>query len=1018
MSETGGREAVKGLVESYEQNRAEYLDSTYEETELREDFLNPLFKALGWDINNAADKSPSLRDVKKEARQETERGTTRKPDYEFRDDRAEPAFYLEAKRPHINLESDGPARQTREYGWTSNLAVSLLSNFERLIIYDCTVPVDENDGPHVARLREYEYTEYVEKFDEIANLLSYEAVLNGAIQDTFGDPSEAADRKTFDELFLEQLEDWRIRLAESIVTQNPDLNERDLNYVVHRVLNRIIFLRIAEDRDLERHEQLKKLDSYTYEALEELFQEAEERYNSELFDLLADYSSENITIEAEVIGSILEELYYPNSPYTFAVVESNIIGQIYDLFLGEELQIVNGELKVGEKPEVLNSQGAVATPDSIVTAIVKEAVAKKIEGKSPAELADYKIADICCGSGVFLTKAFEALVVHYRDWYAEHDPDADVVVQLGDELRLSYAEKRRILDRHVRGTDIDPLATEVTRFNLMLRLLEGPVALIDRFERTHSKPLVQKFGETVKNGNALVSTDYYTAFNGDTETEYRVNPFNFGNEFPDIMDQGGFDAIIGNPPYIRIQKMRQYTPDEEVEYYSDIYGYQTATQNNYDKYCLFIERALDLVHDDGTVGYIVSQKFLTVKVGEALRELISNKRALRKLVHFGVDQVFEEHDTYTCLLFLDGGGGDEYTVETEFDFDAWKVGTHDPTIINGDTESLSAEPWSFIGDAVDDLFTRIREACGYQLEDVAHVFVGLQTSRNKAYFLKDYDYRGGYYHFEDYMGNQQQIEEELVRKHLHTTNKWRPSIRPMETIEANRCLIYPYENGEVIPPTELESRFPHAWDYFTTKEVKEDLKSRDLYETNVSGDFYRYGRNQGFGMIEDDKIVVQVLSLEPRYGLDTDGITNTAGGNGPFYNIREKPSPPTDPDHIVDLDLRYLMAVLSHPVIEAIVRAQSTFFRDGYYSHGGQYIEHVPIMPIDESDDGEVDLYHEIIDKVQTHLDLSEDRREASTPVQKGKIESKMEALRESIQEKVSSLYNLSEDEIAVAESI
>lgn len=1019
MSGSSGREKVQELVAAYEANRAEYQDPSYQEAEVREDFLNPLFEALGWDVNNHKNKSPSVRDVKKEARQQTDQGTTRKPDYEFRDDQADPAFYVEAKKPSVSLDSDGPARQTREYGWTSNLTISILSNFERLIIYDCKVPVDEDDDPHVGRLQTYHYTEYVDKFSEIVGILSREAVLEGAIEDEFGDPSEAAERKTFDELFLEQLERWRQLLAEDVVENNDNINNRDLNYLVHRVLNRVIFLRVAEDRGLERHEQLKELDEYTYQKLEGLFEEAEERYNSELFDLLEDYSAENIDIDAEVVGTILEELYYPHSPYNFAVVESDIIGRIYDLFLGKELRRDGDELVVEEKPEVLHSQGAVSTPDAIVTEIVEESVAKKIEQRNPHDLDGYTVADICCGSGVFLTKAFEVLVSHYRDWHAEHEPEADILIEVGDELRLKYEEQKRILEEHIRGLDIDPLAIEVTRFNLTLKLLEDqPSALIDQYERTRDDPLVGELGGVVKHGNALVSTDYYTNFDVSDDTAYQVNPFDFESEFSSVMEQGGFNAIIGNPPYIRIQKMREYTPDSEVEYYSDVYQYETAQENNYDKYCLFIERALDLVCENGDVGYIVSQKFLTIEVGRQVRKLIADRESLRKIVHFGVNQVFENHSTYTCLLFLNSGGTDNYIVETDFDYKAWKEGDHNPSISTGETDTLSDEPWSFVGDAVDDLFSRIRGECEYNLDDVADVFVGLQTSRNSAYFLKDYEYRNGFYHFTDYKGNSQKVEEALVRDHLHTYNKWKPSIRFLDKVISNQKLIYPYEDGEVISPDEMQDSFPEAWKYFTTDEVKKDLKTRDLYDTDVDGAFYRYGRKQGFGKVEEDKIVVQVLTLEPRYGLDRDGITNTAGGNGPFYNIKSTDSLPDDSDRTVDLDLRYLMAVLSHPVIEAMVRARSTFFRDGYYSHGGQYIEHVPIKAIDESSDEEQETYQEIISDVQTHIDLSADLRDESDPSRQSQIETRMESLRNSIENKVSSLYDLSAEQIEIAESV
>lgn len=1020
-----GKEAalarIRKLVSQYEDQREEYRSDEYLESEVRSDFLDPFFRALGWDVDNEAGRPLRLREVKQEASVETKEGGTKKPDYEFRDGYGNGIFYVEAKRPGVSVDSVGPALQTRQYGWTANLPVSFLTNFEKLVVYDCSVTPEEGDQVHTARIRTYEFTDYVEKFEEIYSILSRDQVMDGALEDEFGEPSEAVERKTFDEVFLEQLEGWRTELAENIVSNNPDISQRDLNYFVHRLLNRIIFLRIAEDRDLETHERLKSLDDYSYSALEEIFEDAEDKYNSDLFDLVDEYSSENLTIDADALGSVLEDLYYPNSPYTFAVVESDIIGRIYDLFLGKELRKAGDSLDIVEKPEVLHSQGAVTTPEYIVDEIVSQSVEEELADIPISELGEFSVADICCGSGVFLTSAFEILLEKYRELYLKNSIE-DGLEEVADEMRLTFEERRNILEEHVFGVDIDPLAVEVTRFNLMLKLLEDqPTAQIDRFASEVGPPLLPRLGNNIHSGNSLVDLDFYREYDTNSgDSLYQVNPFNFDSAFSDIMDRGGFNAIIGNPPYIRIQKMREYTSDDEVEYYDEVHGYHTASRDNYDKYALFVERGLELLKEGGSLGFIIPQKFLNLKSGRQLREVIAEKRALSRLVHFGVDQVFQHHRNYTCLLFLKKGGVETYRVEKSFDLEDWILMESSPDIIEGSTENLDGESWAFVEDNVEELFSRIEDDNPYRLGDVADIFVGLQTSRNDVYFLRNWEFEDGFVHFTDKDGKAQKVEEELVRKLLHTTNKWKHTIYPMSKAEATYRLIYPYdENGDVIPPDTLESEYPEAWCYFC--EHEEVLRDRDLYDCDVDA-FYRYGRDQGFGKLDEEKIVIQVLSLEPRYALDDEGIYNTAGGNGPFYNVRRRESVQrkdgTDENLKLVQDNRYLLAILSHPVIEAMVRSDSSFFRDGYYSHGKQYIEDIPVKAIDEENEEEVALYSEIVDEVERHLNLYEDYRAESVESRKQTLNRRMTALRESIQDKISSLYDLSADEVEIAESV
>ena len=201
-----------------------------------------------------------LREVTHEANvtvEEDGESKNKKPDYAFRID-TELLFYLETKKPAVDIISDIlPAFQLRRYGWSGNLKISVLTNFTDLYIYDCSVRPVEDDDIGVALIAHYNYTEYVEKFNEIYGMLSKEAVITGEFEKKFALLLGPYRREPFDEYFLKQIKEWRLVFGNSIMKNNPSININTLNIVVQRILNRIIFLRICEDRSFEDYETLK-----------------------------------------------------------------------------------------------------------------------------------------------------------------------------------------------------------------------------------------------------------------------------------------------------------------------------------------------------------------------------------------------------------------------------------------------------------------------------------------------------------------------------------------------------------------------------------------------------------------------------------------------------------------------------------------------------------------------------------------------------------------------------------------
>ena len=499
------------------------------------------------------------------------------------------------------------ALQLRRYAWNAGLKLSILTNFEEFAVYDCTKPIRKGDTAGTARIGYITYREYPEQWGWIAKIFSRECILKGAF-DKFAD-SETDKKGTMgvDEAFLADIEAWRDILARNIALRNPEIAVDELNLAVQRTIDRIIFLRICEDRGIEPYGTLQELLSgdRVYQRLCDLFRHADDRYNSGLFHFEEepgrneppDTLTLSLAIDDDVLKTIIRRLYYPESPYEFSAIPAEILGQIYEQFLGKVIRLTEGQrAKVEEKPEVRKAGGVFYTPTYIVDYIVRQTVGEVVRGKTPKEVSDITILDPACGSGSFLRGAYQFLLNWHRDWYIEHlvpvikekgatssevrallPPAREGAQRRGrrgasgqhlpiykaangtdsrvrSDWRLTTAERKRILLNNIYGVDIDQQAVEVTKLSLLLKVLE------DESEETVSRQLtlfaeraLPSLHDNIKCGNSLVGSDIYDNLEvlPGIEERKRINAFDWEREFAGVMQRGGFDVVVGNPPYVR-----------------------------------------------------------------------------------------------------------------------------------------------------------------------------------------------------------------------------------------------------------------------------------------------------------------------------------------------------------------------------------------------------------------------------------------------------------------------------------
>lgn len=998
------------LVTQFLANRHEYIrgNSTYNETLLRTDFLNPFLEILGWDVNNRKQLPQGQREVVHEDTvviEDDEHGINKKPDYSLRLG-AERKFFVEAKKPSVDISQNRSAAfQVRRYGWNARLPISVLSNFDKLVIYDCQPRPQVHDDVRVARLKVYDCTEYVEKFDEIYHQLSRESVYSGEFDQVFPLDRDIDGSEPFDKYFLEQIQRWRIVLSRQIVEQNAGLSNDEINFLVQRLINRIVFLRICEDRSLEKYRSLQQVESYN--ALKTLFLRADQRYNSGLFDFIEDKLSLSISIPDETVISIFKELYYPESPYAFSVVEASVLGEIYEYFLAKEIQIAP-EIRIVEKPEVIAAGGVISTPKYIVDDIVGRTLHTPLSGKSPSELSNFSVADIACGSGTFLLQAFEYLINHYLEWYLLDGADKHrdrIWEGAHDQWYLSLVEKQRILSTHLFGVDIDHQAVEVCRFSLLLKVIENEnSSSIDAHLQRYKQRALPNLKSNIIWGNSLVDDTFFD-FNPDaaiSETLVKkVNPLNWRTTFPHIHDQGGFDAIVGNPPYVRIQNTMLYSPEEALFYQSDFSPFSTSKSDNFDKYSLFIERALSLIKPSGRVGYIVPNKFFSTRAGGALRLLLTEQNHLAEITHFGVEQVFGKHAiTYTSIIILNKGETPQFWVEHVSNLEQWKHGLRNERRLY-DAAKFDGDSWVFVSPQAEELFARLKRENPATLESVAEILVGVQTSADPVYIIRRGVEDENVVTFQDRQHRTWSIEKAIVRPCIYKAR-----LGAFSTVKANAHMIYPYEviDGVAVlySPEDMATQFPLCWAYLSVNE--EQLRKRDV-QGWTEETWYRFGRSQSLTKFEDgQKLIWSTLTLVPRYAFDTQKTMFTGGGNGPYYGLRMRPES--------QLSIHYIQAILSHPIVETIVSSGASSFQHGYRSHGKQFVKDVPIRVIDFSEAAEKTKHDAIVNLVIQLIDVTEKLTHVTLPHQKDILERQAQLLRTRINRLVEDLYGITQPEL------
>ena len=614
MDKESAKKRIQEVIETY--NKIKQEESTIqskEEEKTKKDLILPLFRALGWKTDDSSEVTAE------------EKVSKRWVDYGFRINGI-PKFFLEAKSLKEDLDNRKFIEQAIHYAWCKGCTWAILTNFETLKILNAEW---KTANYWESRFMTFKCNEFLDRFEELWLLSreSFEQGLLDKIAEKYGKPKKTP----VDKQLLADFTRFRDMLSKSITKLNQDkkLTEEELDESVQRILDRIIFIRNCEDRELEPKNLLSKSREWKsrdkgqlIKSLREVFANFGKGYNGKIF---SQHLCDDLEVDNEVLYEIIEGLYYTKdkAPYDFSAIDADVLGTIYEQYLSHILKKTEKRAKLTENYTHRKEQGIYYTPIYIVDYIVRNTLGELLKDKK-VDVEKIRVLDPACGSGSFLIKAFDVL----NEYHKKTDKDYSQT-QLDAKTGSIFIRKVKTLQNNIYGVDLDKQAVEIAQLNLLLQISR-------ELREKERLPLLE---QNIKCGNSLI----------DDEKVAGDKAFKWEEEFKEIMDEGGFDIVIGNPPYGALFS------DNEKDFIKATFE---SASGRYDSYYYFIERSIELLNDGGFLGFIVPDTWLTNVQTKNLRKLILTTCNVIRIV--GLPQaVFAEANVDTCVIILRKEPNDE-----------------------------------------------------------------------------------------------------------------------------------------------------------------------------------------------------------------------------------------------------------------------------------------------------------------------------------------------------------------------
>jgi type I restriction-modification system DNA methylase subunit len=924
------RQKIAELVKKYE-SLSDKAIKAYNEANTKQAFILPLFAALGWDVFDTHEVTLE------------EAASNKRVDFAFKLNNVA-RFYLEAKPLKADLNNPDYIKQAITYAYSNGVTWAVLTNFEELRLLNA-----QKSTPFI----QLTHKDYLSSFEKLW-LLSREAIAEDALNKEAAQYGAMPPLIPIEERLFKQLRAWRGILFNELYHYNKWLKPEQRDEVIEKLFNRLIFIRTAEDRKLEEHNLRSAVHKWEngghikgelISALREIFTYYTNYYDSDLFkEHLLDSAS--LEIDGYIFKEILDGLYeIPGgiADYDFSIIDADVLGRVYEQYLGyvakveqEKAKEAQAQLGLGlaveqdyqmvEKKLHRKEQGIYYTPKFVTDYIVKETVGRFIrenEADGYNKILNMKILDPACGSGSFLIRAYDELLNYHAR------------VRGKPASLLEQQDRMPILTGNIFGVDLDRQAVEIARLNLLLRGLA---------KRDHLPPLT----DNIKQGNSLISgmeKELKGYFGKDWKEKH---PFSWEDEFKQIMAGGGFDVVIGNPPYVRIQSL----PKDEADYFRSHYD---SAFGSFDIYVLFIEKAIRLLKTGGQLGFITSGKFLKSDYGKKIQQMIHEQCTVEDIIDLSAQQVFAEATTYPVIVILRKGAQKKPLSYVFMPADC----TQPPDIasitpVKAEQDALIKGVWP-LSLTNDKLLAKLAQNTK-PLGDIAErIFQGIKTSADDIYSLKLLAESGDCISaFSASLQKRVDLEKSITRPLIKTGQMKRYHIE-----EPEMAILFPYSNGDLLSSVELQSKYPKAWHYLNDNVGT--LKKREHGAFRNEEQWYKYGRNQALKVICSPKIITPDFAPSARYSLDTTGEYFFNGGTAGGYGIIPAKG----------VNSLFLLGLLNSKVLDWFLQKTSSNFRGGWFSYESRFISHIPIRQIDFAMPAEKKAHDRLVSLVEKMLDMN-----------------------------------------------
>lgn len=913
----------KTLIAAYQEacHRGE-LNMASEET--TRTWINQMLAVFGWDVRNTnfVLQEIPLEVAERVALNEIGSSNTR-PDYTLMNGRVR-LFFLDAKKQCVNIKDDkNVAFQIRSYGWSIGASYSVVTNMDELAIYDCMAMPRHTDNADFARIIYLKTSEYAENFDLLNSFLGREEAINRVQSVRF------VGRDSIDKNFSKALCNIRLNLAQAIIDGNNEaISITELNLWTQIILNRILFIRVCEARGLEKDGLLKEyaaVDFWT-QFKSSSYIAFYEHYDGPMFARINQI--QNLNIDNAIFDELLSFLYYP-SPYCFDVIPLKSISDIYDLFLGFHLEYDdNGVLCNVLKSEFRKSNGAVTTPEDLVANTIRSTITPEyLQLLSNEQILNLKILDPACGSGVFLVSLYDYIATQIETNIEEKQdilPDKYTYEKDGKKY-LNLDGRKLIINQCLYGVDINQECVEVAKLSLSLKVIDGYEPCDFNNAGLYGVQILQGVGVNIKCGNSLVEPDILRSvpeIAGNIEEVTATNVFDYRTAFRDVFANGGFDYVIGNPPYVEVKNYNVALPCM-AKYIKQ--RFSSSRNGKIDLAIPFIERGLELLKEHGSLGYIVQKRFFKTEYGKGIRRLLSDSRILRTIYDYAETNLFEDRITYIAILVCDKSTINQDNIRY--------INSIDNECIEIAKETITETPWSFENYQTNTLRIRLANELG-TLKDVCNIKVGVQVLWDKAYHIEVDRIDNNYIYGRTAICENLKIERGACRVLLCNEQFIPLSVRTDKTY-----ILFPYEmvNGSIqeILFSEYESRYPLAGRYLRENRALIEANVQtipDRFPTLDRNDYWHLFTRANNHNATYKKLCIPMTTQNPQAAVVKQEDAYCDNANMFFIQIQE----------ITDEKLYGMAAIINSTPFAYFAKSIANPQQGGFYKFNKQFLDPVP----------------------------------------------------------------------------